>query len=130
MGAKPRPTKRHRQTPDPIAAAVGARIRAFRNEQDFSFDAFVEVTGLGRGYVSELERGLVVPTVVVLDRVARALSVTIADLVLADTPREQLFEAAATLGRRDLEQLLDQVRARAAKHEASRAARLGRGAPR
>jgi transcriptional regulator with XRE-family HTH domain len=61
-------------------------------ETEFAFDAFVEETGLGRGYVSELERGLVVPGVGTLARIATALGVTIADLVVGDTDRERLFE--------------------------------------
>lgn len=85
-------SSRHRATPEPFAARIGLRVRALRREQRFSFDAFVEETGLGRGYVSELERGLVVPTVAALARVARALEVTVADLVLGETDRERLFE--------------------------------------
>lgn len=84
--------KPRRTEPDPIAARVGERIRALRGETKFSFDAFVEETGLGRGYVSELERGLVVPTIGTLARVARALEVTIADLVCGESDRERLFE--------------------------------------
>ncbi len=83
---------RHRAAPDPLAARVGMRIRTLRKELEFAFDAFVEETGLGRGYVSELERGLVVPTIGTLARVASALEVTIADLVVGDTDRERLFE--------------------------------------
>lgn len=83
---------RHRDRPDPLAARIGQRIRQLRTETAFAFDAFVEETGLGRGYVSELERGLVVPGVGTLARVARALNVTIADLVVGDSDRERLFE--------------------------------------
>ena len=100
---------RHRSTPDPLAQAIGARIKALREEQAFTFDGFVGMTDLGRGYVSELERGLVVPTVAVLDRVARTLQVTIADLVLGDTTREQLFEVCAELSEKDLQDLLDEA---------------------
>lgn len=92
-GTKPRPARsRHRERPDPLAARIGQRIRQLRTETDFPFDAFVEETGLGRGYVSELERGLVVPGVGTLARVATALGVTIADLVAGDSERERLFE--------------------------------------
>ena len=83
---------RHRTVPDPLAARVGARVKKLRQVAEYSFDAFVEETGLGRGYISELERGLVVPTVGALARVARALDVTLADLVIGDTERERLFE--------------------------------------
>ena len=82
---------RHRLEPDPLAARIGQKVRAMRTAEEFGFDAFVEETGLGRGYVSELERGLVIPTIGTLARVAKALDVTLADLVLGDTDRERLF---------------------------------------
>lgn len=82
---------RHRLEPDPLALRIGERVRALRNSVGFGFDAFVEETGLGRGYVSELERGLVIPTIGTLARVAKALEVTVADLVLGDTDRERFF---------------------------------------
>jgi transcriptional regulator with XRE-family HTH domain len=75
-----------------LAKLVGARIRELRLEAEFTFDAFVEETGLGRGYVSELERGTVVPTIGTLAKVAKALQLTLADLVaIGDTRREKLF---------------------------------------
>jgi len=83
---------RHRGEPDPLAARVGQRIRMLRKTAEFTFDAFVEETGVGRGYLSELERGLVVPTIGTLARVARALELTIADLVVGETEREKLFD--------------------------------------
>jgi transcriptional regulator with XRE-family HTH domain len=82
---------KHRRNPDPLAREVGERIRRIRKEREFSFDAFVEETGLGRGYISELERGLVVPSLTTLAIVARAFDLTIADLVLGHTERELLF---------------------------------------
>jgi transcriptional regulator with XRE-family HTH domain len=75
-----------------LAELVGARIRELRLEAEFTFDAFVEETGLGRGYVSELERGTVVPTIGTLAKVAKALDLTLADLVaIGDTRREKLL---------------------------------------
>ena len=100
----------HRKKPDAFAAAVGKRIRALRDERDFTFDAFVEETGLGRGYISELERGLVVPTIHALRKVADALELTMADLVLGDSKREQLFEAAVVLSDGDIATLLKEAR--------------------
>lgn len=71
---------RHRKVPHPGALALGKRVRGMRREAGISFDAFVEETGLGRGYISELERGLVVPTLDSLERIARALDVPVRDL--------------------------------------------------
>lgn len=102
-------TGRHRKTPDQVARAVGLRVRQLREEKEFSFDAFVEECGLGRGYVSELERGLVVPGLHALVRLAAALEVTVADLVIGDTAREKLFEATRTLPDARIRALLEQV---------------------
>jgi transcriptional regulator with XRE-family HTH domain len=108
-----RTSRRHRREPDPLAQAVGERIRRLRDQQEFSFDAFVEEVGLGRGYVSEIERGLVNPTLAALNKLAKALKVTVADLVLGDTPRERLFEVAARLDAAAVRILLEDARRRA-----------------
>ncbi len=102
-------TTRHRATPDAHAKSVGAHIRALRKERAFSFDAFVEETGLGRGYISELERGLVVPSLTTLTKVARALELTVADVVAADSPRERLFAATRSLDEKEVSALIKQV---------------------
>jgi transcriptional regulator with XRE-family HTH domain len=100
---------RHRTKPDALAKAVGARVRKLRDEKGWNFDAFVEECGLGRGYVSELERGMVVPTVTSLAKLARALEVTVADLVLGESPRERIFEVARHLTERDVMAILKQA---------------------
>lgn len=106
---------RHRKKADPLALAVGRRVRKLRLARDWRFDAFVEETGLGRGYISELERGLVVPSLHALQRVAKALDLTVADVVLGDSLREQLFAKAAELSDLDLKQLLRDAERRAAE---------------
>ena len=100
---------RHRKEPDPQAKALGARVKLLREERGFNFDAFVEETGLGRGYVSELERGLVVPTIHALAKVATALELTIADIVAGDSPRERLFAATRGLSPTQIDRLLGLV---------------------
>lgn len=99
----------HRRKPVPIARTVGKRIRALRLARDWTFDAFVEETGLGRGYISEMERGLVVPSLETLRRVADALGLTIADLVLGGSAREHLFEITRELTAGDIRVLINQV---------------------
>jgi transcriptional regulator with XRE-family HTH domain len=101
---------RHRGHPDPLAARVGQRIRALRKAAEFTFDAFVEETSLGRGYLSELERGLVVPTIGTLARVAKALELTIADLVVGDSERERLFEELREAPAATVRELRERVR--------------------
>jgi transcriptional regulator with XRE-family HTH domain len=101
----------HRKVPDQNAAAIGQRIRRLRMERELTFDAFVEETGLGRGYVSELERGLVLPNVNVIRRVADVLDLTMADLVLGSSLREKLFEATLGLDTAALERVFAAVTA-------------------
>lgn len=114
--ARPQKSQRHRKKPEPVAKAVGETINRLRRERRFSFDAFVEETGLGRGYISELERGLVVPTVVTLKRLADALEVTVADLVLGHSAREAIFSGARDFDQRQLDGLLAEVRRLAASN--------------
>ena len=70
---------------------------------------------MGRGYLSELERGLVVPSVTALARVADALEVTMADLVLGASTREQLLEVTRDLPAKSVDELLSLARHLAAK---------------
>lgn len=112
---------RHRGHPDPLAARVGQRIRQLRKAAEFTFDAFVEETNLGRGYLSELERGLVVPTIGTLARVARALELTIADLVIGETDRERLFEELRDVPASGIREVRERVRAVISAHAARRA---------
>jgi transcriptional regulator with XRE-family HTH domain len=103
--------QRHRDKPDPLAKIVGARVRSLRREKAWTFDAFVEETGLGRGYISELERGLVVPTITTLARVADALEVTMADLVLGGSSRERVFDLSRDLEEKEVAAILKRVEA-------------------
>ena len=105
-------SRRHRTEPDAVAERIGRRIRALRQSSSFTFDAFVSETGLGRGYVSELERGLVVPTVGTLARIAAALDLTVADLVVGQTERELLFDELRAAPASLIRSLRDQARLR------------------
>lgn len=114
-GARPRKKvrRRHRSKPEPMAAAVGRRVRALRAEFDFKFDAFVGESELGRGFVSELERGLSVPSILTLAKLAKAFGLTVADLVITEeTARERLFEATRGLDEAEVEALLKLVLSR------------------
>ncbi len=112
-----KPSPSHRSEPDEYAEMIGKRIKALRLERGINFDAFVELTGLGRGYVSELERGLVVCSIRTLETVADVLELAVADLVLEGSPREQLFGITLTLADRDVKKLLQQATAMAAKND-------------
>ena len=103
MAKSPRAAGRHRKVADPLALAFGPRIKQLRLAQNFSFDAFVEETGLGRGYISELERGLVMPSLLTVHRLAAVPEVSMADLVLGESRREEVFDMMRGWPNRDVE---------------------------
>ncbi|MFT8871920.1 MAG: XRE family transcriptional regulator [Sporolactobacillus sp.] len=59
----------------PLAAAVGARMKKIRTARDLSLNALAERTTLGKGTLSEIERGLRNPTLDTLFAITKALSV-------------------------------------------------------
>ena len=60
---------------------VAARVVALRQARGFSQEALAKKTGLNRVTLARLERALHPPNLDTLDRIARALRVTLADLV-------------------------------------------------
>jgi transcriptional regulator with XRE-family HTH domain len=61
-------------------ALVARNIRRLRVANGLSQEVLAVDAGIDRTYVSRLERGLENPTVVVLERLAKALSVSIEEL--------------------------------------------------
>ncbi|MBZ5740864.1 XRE family transcriptional regulator [Nocardioides mangrovi] len=62
-------------------AAVGARVRALRQERGLSLSALAAAAGIGKGSLSELETGRRNPTLDTLYAVAGPLRVPLAELV-------------------------------------------------
>ncbi len=76
-----------RTKPDALALTIGRRIRALREEAGLTQEALAYTSELGsKGHLSNIEAGLVMPTVATLKVIADGLGVLVADLV-AD-PRE------------------------------------------
>ncbi len=72
-----------------VRALVGRNVRRFRTAAGLSQEELAFRCRLDRTYVSGIERGVRNPTVLVLDRIARALGVSGADLLAADGPPEE-----------------------------------------
>lgn len=70
-----------------IAVCVGKNIRRLRESKGLSQEAFAELAGLHRTYVSGIERGVRNPTLTIMERVADSLEVSIADLFSMDACR-------------------------------------------
>ena len=71
-----------RRTPDPLAQAVGARIRQLRQEAGLTIEKLAYESELGsKGHLSTLEKGLARPTIQTLKTLADRLEVKLLDLV-------------------------------------------------
>ncbi|MFD9128098.1 helix-turn-helix domain-containing protein [Kitasatospora sp. NPDC059571] len=68
------------------AAALGARIRGYREMRGLSLRALGEAAQASPGFLSQVERGLVGASIGMLRRIADALGLTMADLFDQDTP--------------------------------------------
>lgn len=71
-----------RRVPNPVAQAVGGRIRQLREELALTMEKLAFESDIGsKGHLSNLERGLAVPTVQTLQAIADRLGVDLLDLV-------------------------------------------------
>lgn len=64
-----------------VRRRVGLNLKRFREERGFSQEAFADHCGLHRTYISGVERGVRNPTIVVVERIAKALKVSAAELL-------------------------------------------------
>ena len=58
-----------------VRRRVGLNLKKLREEQGYSQETFADHCGLHRTYISGIERGVRNPTVVILDKIAKALKV-------------------------------------------------------
>lgn len=71
-----------RAEPDPLALAVGQRIRALREERGLTQEKLAyESEVRSKGHLSSIEAGLVMPTIATLKVIADGLGVLVVDLV-------------------------------------------------
>jgi transcriptional regulator with XRE-family HTH domain len=66
----------------------GARLRELREQRGESQRSLAERTGSTHAYISQMERGLKVPTLTMIIRLAVALECEVADLVDVFTGRD------------------------------------------
>jgi len=64
-----------------IRQRVGNNVKRFRVERGLSQEALAFECGIHRTYISGVERGVRNPTVLVLERIARALNVAASRLL-------------------------------------------------
>lgn len=64
-----------------VTQRVGANLRRAREERGISQEELADRAGLHRTYISGVERGVRNPTVVVLEKIAKALKVKASTLL-------------------------------------------------
>ena len=86
-----------RDEPDPLAEAIGSRIRAFRQEArpKLTLEKLAYESGVAKGYLSDIESGRACPSVTSLAKLAERLGVEVFDLLTFpdEGPRHQLVDA-------------------------------------
>ena len=65
-----------------IRERLGRNVRQLRQEKGLSQEGFAHEAGIHRTYVSDIERGARNPTITIVQRLADALGVEAADLLL------------------------------------------------
>jgi len=63
-----------------IQSKLGKRIRALRNAKNVSQEALALHSGLHRTYISDIERGIRNVSVKNIEKIAKALNVSIAEI--------------------------------------------------
>ena len=82
-----------------IKTTIGINCRRIRERAQLSQEAVAEISGLHRSYLGGIERGEHTMGVVNLERIARAMNVLPADLLVdPDKPLEPLPEKPAPTG--------------------------------
>ncbi len=107
-----------RRKPHPFAALVGRRIRQLRREVGLTLEKLAYESELGsKGHLSNLERGLAVPTVETLRVLAERLGVLPLDLlnVTPRTGREELIELSRPLSLKEIHTATARMKRRASE---------------
>ena len=66
---------------DDIRQRLATNLRKLRHAKGVSQEAFADLAGIHRTYVSDLERGARNPTITVIDKLAIALEVSVGALL-------------------------------------------------
>jgi transcriptional regulator with XRE-family HTH domain len=100
-----------RSIPDPLAAAVGLRIRRLREELGLTMEKLAYESELGsKGHLSNIERGLARPTIRTLKVLADRLGVKLLDMVTFpdEDARQRLVDRSRDMQRGPIRKLLAQ----------------------
>jgi transcriptional regulator with XRE-family HTH domain len=107
----------------PLHARIGRRLRSLREVRGLSQARLAEAVGCSSHFVSGIERGVDSPSLLTLERLARALDTSVAALV--DERRDDASPAIDSLARRlrgplDARQLAEVLREAVAVYQSGR----------
>ncbi|MED0678278.1 helix-turn-helix transcriptional regulator [Aneurinibacillus thermoaerophilus] len=57
------------------------KVRMVRNSKDMTQNELADKAGIAQAYLSEIETGKTIPSIPVLRRIAKALGITVAELL-------------------------------------------------
>lgn len=109
-----------RKTPDPLAEAIGQRIRQLRQERGLTAESVAFGSDVGsKGFLSDIERGLAMPSLGTLKVIAEHLGVELLDLVTFPerSDRLALVDQTRALKPGTIRRLLREMRAGVAQKE-------------
>jgi transcriptional regulator with XRE-family HTH domain len=100
--------------PDPFSLKIGRRVRAFRKALQMTQEEVGrglhdgEESSGSKGHVSNLERGLVRPTVQTLMRIAENMGLSICDLLVfpEEDDRQRLIDRTRTMTKGSIRKIL------------------------
>ncbi len=64
-----------------VRRRLGLNLKKLREDQGFSQESFADHCGLHRTYISGIERGVRNPTVIIIDKIAKALKISAGQLL-------------------------------------------------
>lgn len=102
-----------RLRPSPLALAVGQRVRELREAAGLTLEKLAYESEIkSKGHLSDLERGLLNPTIDTLEKLAERLGVDLLDLVTfpASSPRQELVALTRELSPGSIRKLLRESR--------------------
>jgi transcriptional regulator with XRE-family HTH domain len=102
-----------REKADPLSLRVGARIKHLREEQGLTQEALAWESAIqSKGHLSNIEAGLVRPTLHTIKHLADRLGVLPLDLICfpEDDPRQELIDRTRDAAPGMVRKLLTQVR--------------------
>lgn len=83
------------------SSGLGQRLRKLRKMQDRTLDEIAQEIGLTKGYLSKVETGRQIPPLATLSKLAKALSVDLADLVDENNSRTDAIYEGVSVVRAD-----------------------------